>query len=522
MYPIGACAINFYGLPRSFRDYVLPSVITNVLRINQKYQCDYYIHYYNVTSEQTASTVHVAVPTTNTTTATTTTAITPDDVLLLRQAVVDVTATAAAAASLSSGLQQHNHQHPQPPHQIIEFVSDTDHEFEQARRGEIQEILFGGGGNDSGPQHTKNPYRSSEPSFTDRTLLNILKMWHSQDRVWNLMASYALNHNNKTTNTNKGEDTTPNDPANEDQQQQHPPPTPDQRRHNKQQDKIRRKYYRRVSMLRLDVIYTTPIDIYRVPYDPIPPDYNEQYLQGLRKIKQRNTNKNKVHYFYDYNNNPQDPDPHHHDKAADTETNTRSSSTTTPRGGGVPQSHCVVPGFKSFPVNDRYFTGPYEAVQIWAQDRFRRARHHVHEVLPQLQRDKEEQQQRRSVQTTNVHETTTMTDTNYAERDRNLTDFGLHDEKFVAYTLLPAIRTLITTNVTVHVDRALYFVRIRQDGAMWLRDKPGYGRVPKTVLEAALGRTCAGYDPYEVDDPILGAKSPGRWQMKCPPPSLSE
>ena len=47
----GNCAINLYGLPRSFKDYVLPSLIKNVIKINAKYQCDYYVHYYKINKE---------------------------------------------------------------------------------------------------------------------------------------------------------------------------------------------------------------------------------------------------------------------------------------------------------------------------------------------------------------------------------------------------------------------------------------------------------------------------------------
>jgi hypothetical protein len=45
------CAINLYGLPRSCKDAVLPSLITNVIQINRHYYCDYYVHYFNKTFE---------------------------------------------------------------------------------------------------------------------------------------------------------------------------------------------------------------------------------------------------------------------------------------------------------------------------------------------------------------------------------------------------------------------------------------------------------------------------------------
>jgi hypothetical protein len=75
-----------------------------------------------------------------------------------------------------------------------------------------------------------------------------------------------------------------------------------------------------------------------------------------------------------------------------------------------------------------------------------------------------------------------------------------------------------SNNITIHVDRELYFVRVRADGSIWLKDKPGYGRVKTSVLESVLNRSCGiNSKPYEVYDEILGDKSPGKWQIKCPP-----
>mmetsp|Transcript_3073 Transcript_3073/g.6842 ORF Transcript_3073/g.6842 Transcript_3073/m.6842 type:complete len:252 (+) Transcript_3073:182-937(+) len=251
-------------------------------------------------------------------------------------------------------------------------------------------------------------------------------MWHSQDRVWNLM------------------------------------------------DRQANKKYKRVAMLRLDVIYATPIDVYKVPIDLIPEDYNDSYLRGLRKPENQPSQK-PVEYFYDY---------------------LRTDKATT---------HCVLPAFKSFPVNDRFFLGPYEAVEIWAKDRFSRARKHVTEVLPALEALRQEQQKQQGQKDDEV---------------MKMTDYGLHDEQFVARTILPEIRKLggtgDTDDVKMHVDRALYFLRVRADGSIWMKDKPGFGRVKKPVLKLALGRPCTG-DPYKVLDPVLKAKSPGLWQIKCPP-----
>jgi hypothetical protein len=43
------CAINLFGLPRAFRSLTLPSLIKNVIAVNA--DCDYFVHYYQVTQE---------------------------------------------------------------------------------------------------------------------------------------------------------------------------------------------------------------------------------------------------------------------------------------------------------------------------------------------------------------------------------------------------------------------------------------------------------------------------------------
>ena len=45
---LGPCALNLYGIPRSFKASVLPSLIKNVIRPNVLYKCDYFVHFDNV------------------------------------------------------------------------------------------------------------------------------------------------------------------------------------------------------------------------------------------------------------------------------------------------------------------------------------------------------------------------------------------------------------------------------------------------------------------------------------------
>jgi hypothetical protein len=101
------------------------------------------------------------------------------------------------------------------------------------------------------------------------TVHNIMKMWHSIQESWSLMEAHAA------------------------------------------QEGIR---YTRVAMLRSDVVYMTPVDIW------------ERGTAGK----------------YDDNN-----------------------------------TVAVIPGFAKFPVSDRMIYGPFEAVRIWAATRFARLEQHV-------------------------------------------------------------------------------------------------------------------------------------------------
>jgi hypothetical protein len=49
--PVERCAINLFGLPRAFQSFVLPSLIQNVIRQNATHNCDYFVHYFNLTQE---------------------------------------------------------------------------------------------------------------------------------------------------------------------------------------------------------------------------------------------------------------------------------------------------------------------------------------------------------------------------------------------------------------------------------------------------------------------------------------
>jgi hypothetical protein len=46
------CALLFFGLPRAFREMVLPSIVRNLLIPNARHQCDIYVHFFKQYKEQ--------------------------------------------------------------------------------------------------------------------------------------------------------------------------------------------------------------------------------------------------------------------------------------------------------------------------------------------------------------------------------------------------------------------------------------------------------------------------------------
>jgi hypothetical protein len=189
------------------------------------------------------------------------------------------------------------------------------------------------------------------------TVDNIVKMWHSIEQVWNLMEHHA------------------------------------------QQNNIT---YHRVAMLRSDVVYMTPIDIW-------------------------DTGK----------------------------WNTIDAQNTI----------AVIPGFGKHPVSDRIVYGPYQAVQQWATTRFTSLDRHVEWV------------------------------------QHNMPGWGMHSEKFVNWTILPAMRR---TGVQVVEHDTMCFFRARSDETVWIKDCDGDKHTTsrhiqnyvnpdrRKAVEDVLGRTCPG------------------------------
>jgi hypothetical protein len=226
----------------------------------------------------------------------------------------------------------------------VSFVVDSDESFWEARGKTVEKYR-----NEKGPDGNLKyfPWKDSSyqwPISTD----NIVKQWHSIQAVWGAMDKHAALH---------------------------------------------KMNYTRVAMVRSDVIYVKPIDIYETS-------------------KKDFDTKNKV---------------------------------------------AVIPKFATHPVNDRMIYGPYEAVKVWATERFSRLEEHVQSVKP---------------------------------------GYGMHSERFMAASIIPGIEG---NGFKVEQSPHICFFRARADGQVFLRDCNDNSRFESVSLprrmrwvEAITGANCSG------------------------------
>jgi hypothetical protein len=105
------CAVLFFGLPRSFKDLVLPSLEKNLIAPNARYNCDYFVHYYHRTEEPEGRANKGGK-------------LDPTEILLLEDAVK------RAAAAKTRKL------HDDIP--TVQFLNDTEDSFWATRNNTIQ------------------------------------------------------------------------------------------------------------------------------------------------------------------------------------------------------------------------------------------------------------------------------------------------------------------------------------------------------------------------------------------------
>ncbi|CAB9510071.1 expressed unknown protein [Seminavis robusta] len=310
------CAINFFGLPRSFESMVLPSMTRNVFRRNARFGCDYFIHYYHREEESSGRAGQGGT-------------INPDEVLLMKQRILNAAKNAKSTPN----------RHP-----AVIFVKDTEEEFWE-KRGKLVEKYRTTTASDG--NYLYYPWKAKTYHYPE-SLDNIVKQWHSIQSVWEAMEEYT-----RLTGQPK---------------------------------------YDRVAMMRLDVLYALPVDIFKTDKGSV--DRQNKYA--------------------------------------------------------------VSPGFAKYPVNDRLFYGPYDAVKIWATERFSRLDDHVHNYEP---------------------------------------GWGMHSERFLESAIFTAIEK---TGIPMTENPDICVMRVRADQSVWMNDcitmagtTRGMKRIARQkLIEKILGRPC--------------------------------
>ncbi|KAL7567626.1 hypothetical protein ACA910_000220 [Epithemia clementina (nom. ined.)] len=266
------CAIILYGLPRAFISLVLPSLKRHVIQINTpRYHCDYFVHWYRDRKEPHSRSGRGGIL---------------DDF-------------DSMSSSLENAIKDSHYRHDNqssrslrgaPPEPKIHFRSDNNETFWETYGNLMNRILTETGRRAFRKQHEVNPrllyWPVKDKSYSAQSMVNLVKMWHSIQAGFQLME-------------NVGERT-----------------------------------YDRVAMLRSDVVYLTPLDIWKYPSD------NNVLLEFSNSS---------VHHSYNYD---------------------------------VQNQYAVAPGgFSMYPVNDRLIVGPSSAIKVWATERFSRLGEHVHKTI---------------------------------------------------------------------------------------------------------------------------------------------
>ena len=183
------CALLFFGLPRAFREMVLPSIVQHLLIPNARHQCDIYVHFFYQSKEHAGRKNKGGN-------------IDPREIFLLQQA--------ATAVAKRHGPTSHDGGPPRLPN--IAFTHDTEQDFWK-RRGVALEKYHNTINDDDGkPAY----YPWLARTYTNASLDNVVKQWHSLENSFKLMDYHAKKLN---------------------------------------------VAYSRVGMFRADVMYLTPIDI---------------------------------------------------------------------------------------------------------------------------------------------------------------------------------------------------------------------------------------------------------------------
>ena len=155
------CAINLFGLPRSFESLVLPSLTKHVIATNP--QCDYFVHYFNLTQEGKG-----------------------------RSSATGGYVHADQIRSLNQVVQSYN------PYATVRFTLTNDDDFWKMYETLLNKIHTA---KDRQGRYMYFPWKAKTYKFPT-TVDNIVKMWHSIQESWMLMKEFASSRQGIDTRRN--------------------------------------------------------------------------------------------------------------------------------------------------------------------------------------------------------------------------------------------------------------------------------------------------------------------------------
>jgi hypothetical protein len=158
----GQCALLFFGLPRAYKEMVLPSIKRYLLEPNERHHCDFYVHYFHKTMESAGRRNRGGT-------------MDPREILSLE----------GAARNVSSSSSDKNYDAPL----LVEFASDTDESFQEQYASTLQKY-HSTLGKDGKPAYF--PYQAH---WQRSSLDNMVKQWHSIQSVFQLMEATSKKYN---------------------------------------------------------------------------------------------------------------------------------------------------------------------------------------------------------------------------------------------------------------------------------------------------------------------------------------
>eukprot|EP00980_Cylindrotheca_fusiformis_P003718 scaffold823_cov86-Cylindrotheca_fusiformis.AAC.5 len=156
------CAFCFFGLPRAYKNMVLPSIVRNLLIPNARHNCDIYVHYYKQFEEVSGRRNRGGK-------------INPDDIFLLEPEVKRIAAKYGPKDGRNAN---------RVPN--VAFTYDTDDMFWEKRKDLLAKYH-----NTTRPDGKPAYFPWATKTYTHASLDNMVRQWHSIEFAYKLLDYHA-------------------------------------------------------------------------------------------------------------------------------------------------------------------------------------------------------------------------------------------------------------------------------------------------------------------------------------------